>query len=49
VALQLGFKAITIDIFPNYTAEAQNRLANAPPWYDEADESDAVDEALAAD
>ena len=37
VALQLGFKAITIDIFPDYTAEAQNRLANAPPWYDEAD------------
>jgi DNA modification methylase len=49
VALQLGFKAITIDIFPDYTAEAQNRLANAPPWYDEADESYADDQALAAD
>ena len=49
VALQLGFKAITIDIFPDYTEEAQNRLANAPPWYDEADDSDADDQALAAD
>ena len=46
VALQLGFKAITIDIFPDYTAEAQNRLANASPWYDEVDVSD---QALAAD
>ena len=42
VALQLGFKAITIDIFPDYTEEAKNRLANAPPWYDEPDESDAT-------
>ena len=32
VALQLGFKAITIDIFPDYTEEARNRLANAPAW-----------------
>ena len=49
VALQLGFKAVTIDIFPDYTEEAKNRLANAPPWYDEADEFDADDQALAAD
>ena len=49
VALQLGFKAVTIDIFPDYTEEAKNRLANAPPWYDEPDEFDADDQALAAD
>jgi hypothetical protein len=28
--------------------EAQNRLANAPPWY-ESDEPDADDQKLAAD
>ena len=50
VALQLGFKAITIDIFPDYTEEAQNRLANAPAWYDRVGTGAyALDEALAAD
>jgi DNA modification methylase len=49
VALQLGFKATTIEIFPDYTAEAQNRLANAPARYNETDEPDADDQQLAAD
>jgi DNA modification methylase len=47
-ALQLGFRAITIDIFPAYTEEARTRLGNAPAWYNE-DEPDADDQQLAAD
>lgn len=30
VALQLGHRAITIDINPTYTDEARTRIANAP-------------------
>ena len=48
VALQLGFKAITIDIFPDYTEEARNRLANAPAWYTESETDDDAPQ-LAAD
>ena len=35
VALQLGHRAITIDINPAYTDEARARMANAPSRFSE--------------
>jgi DNA modification methylase len=37
VALQLGHRAITIDVHEPYTQEAKRRLANAPATYDQSD------------
>jgi DNA modification methylase len=39
VALQMGFRAITIDLNPDYTEEARQRISNAPAQI-EADDDD---------
>jgi len=57
VALQLGFSAITIDINPDYTEEARDRIARAAVTYPMDDDEDLApddgdttsDTALAAD
>ena len=57
VALQLGFSAITIDINPDYTEEARDRIARAAATYPMDDDEDLApddgdttsDTALAAD
>ena len=40
VALQLGFSAITIDVNPDYTEEARERIARAPATYLMDDDED---------
>jgi DNA modification methylase len=40
VALQMGHRAITVDINPEYTREAQQRIANAPARMSDDDEGE---------
>ena len=42
VALQLGFRAITIDIHPGYTEEAKQRIMQAPIEYEFTDADEQV-------
>lgn len=43
VALQMGLRAVTIDLNPDYTAEARQRIANAPATVDAFDNDDQSD------
>ena len=43
VALQMGFRAITIDLNPDYTEEARERISNAPTQIEADDGDDQID------